>query len=151
MNIKIIARYYDREFKIQVQPHTTVGELQFKLRKFLKIHPEEAVFLFFQKGGIIFTGEALYPGNMMLIDIYRKTGKSPIVVNVMKENTFGSWSRMYISTKIKKIKDLFVVTITYSYYGLYHYDEMSIHESLAEANKHIIDSRCGSHISYEIK
>lgn len=58
---------------------------------------------------------------------------------------------MFVSTKVKKIKNLYTVKITYSYYGIYYFDELSVHETLELANQHIINARCGNHIAYDVQ
>ena len=57
-----------------------------------------------------------------------------------------AWSRMFIKAKIIKKKTLFCAIITYSYYGLYHYDDMSIHDSIEEAKAHLLAVRCDGHL-----
>jgi len=44
------------------------------------------------------------------------------------------WSRMFIrSSIVQKNAMCVVLTMTYSYYGLYHYDEVHVLESIEEA------------------
>jgi len=59
-----------------------------------------------------------------------------------------TWSKMFIKCKIERKKELFVATMTYSYYGLYHYNEMRVYETLEEAEKALLWERCGGLLSY---
>ena len=59
------------------------------------------------------------------------------------------WNKMFIKCKIEKKKGLFVATITYSYYGLYYYNELRVYENLEEAEKALLWERCAGLIVYE--
>ena len=149
MLIKVIVHAFDREFKIQTDGGT-VACLQIKLRKYLKIHPAGAMFLFFKQPKYLLgikTGykEVLYPNGMLLSDIPGR----PLLCSVLKENCFGAWSKGFVKAKIMQKKSLFVACITWSYYGLYHYDEMSVHESLIEAQEHLLKLRCDGKLILE--
>lgn len=79
---KIFVKHEEQEVKIRVQDLCTVAELQFKIRKHLKINETDAIFLFF-KG---FMGrETLHPGGKLLSDI-----GEVLYVSVLHENCFGA-------------------------------------------------------------
>jgi hypothetical protein len=54
-----------------------------------------------------------------------------------------AWAKSFIKAKIQKKKELYVATITYSYYGLYHYDVLSVFNTLQEAEHYLLYERCG--------
>lgn len=79
---KIIVVHEEKEVKIRVGDDCTVAQLQYKIRRYLKIDENTAIFLFF-KG---FMGrETLYPGGKLLNAI----GQT-LYVSVLHENCFGS-------------------------------------------------------------
>lgn len=88
--IRITAKYKDRCYNVKMKPDVRVGEFQFKIRKYLKIRPEEAIFLMFERGGIITTREVIYPHNKTIGDVFRDILMDPLVVNIMSENCFGA-------------------------------------------------------------
>ena len=55
------------------------------------------------------------------------------------------WSKMYIKSRIEKKNNVFIVVITYSFFMLYNYDEVSIHSTLDEAQRHLIELRTQGH------
>ena len=59
------------------------------------------------------------------------------------------WSKSFVKAKIEKKKSLFVATITYSYFGLYHYDVLNVFETLEQAEHYLLYERCNGVI--EIK
>ena len=54
-------------------------------------------------------------------------------------------SKMFVKAEIQPMSNgaIFVAKITYSFYGLYHYDVVSTHATLEEARNHILAERCG--------
>ena len=58
--------------------------------------------------------------------------------------------RMFIKAKIECMKSLYIATITYSYYGIYHFEEVDVFESIVDAEKHLLFKRCGGLIQYDI-
>jgi hypothetical protein len=56
-------------------------------------------------------------------------------------------SKMFIKAEIKKQNSIYVVLITYSYYGLYHYDKLSTHDTLLEAKEKVLIERCSGFLS----
>ena len=61
------------------------------------------------------------------------------------------WSRQFIKAKIEEKKGLFVATITYSYFGLYYYNEVTVSETIQEAEKLLLKERCSGKIAYELE
>ena len=59
-------------------------------------------------------------------------------------------SRMFIKASIKKMKSIYVCNITYSYYGLYHYNIITTHETLEEAKNDILIRRCNGLLNIEV-
>lgn len=55
---------------------------------------------------------------------------------------------MFIKCKIEKKKNLFVATMTYSFYGMYYYNEIKVYETLEDAEKALLWERCSGLISY---
>jgi len=60
-----------------------------------------------------------------------------------------AWSKGFIKAKIQEKQGLFVAVITWSYYGIYYFDEISIHKSLNEATEHLLKVRCDGKLSLE--
>ena len=52
-------------------------------------------------------------------------------------------SRMFVKARIEKKKNLYVAAITYSYYGLYHYDVLNVFDTLQAAEHYLLYERCG--------
>jgi len=68
--------------KVKLPGHTSVGKLICILRKRCKrLKPEEAMFLFFSG--------SIQPMNRTLLDISTAFHQSPVLVEVVLENTFG--------------------------------------------------------------
>ena len=135
--IKLIVNYEEKKYRMRVNLCTTVHILQIKIRKYLNITAEQAVFLFING--------SLYSQGVLLSEI---RGEAPLTVEVLHENTFGSWNRMFVRCAVKKVLSVYSVTITYSYYNVYNFCETSVFESLDLANAYILDQRCSGRISY---
>lgn len=56
------------------------------------------------------------------------------------------WNKQFIKAEIKKVKDVYVATITYSYFGLYHFSVVDYFESDDLAKLFILKERCGGHL-----
>ena len=137
--------FESRQFKIKVTRETTIGMLMIKIRKFLKLKPEEACFLFWPRR---FRSSVMYPGSKLLSDIQTEPLQT-LQCNLLRENTFGALSKMFVKARIEQRQGLFCAVITFSYYGLYHYDEVSIHNTLQEATEHLLKIRCNGCLSLE--
>ena len=124
--VQCIVTYEEKEFKIRTR-NTTVAHLQVLLRKYLKLSSHQAVFIFFKTG--LLGRETLQVGSKLLSDI----GGSPLHVNVCLENTFGALNKGFVSAKIDKKKELFITSITYSWYHISHWTEIEVFESLEVA------------------
>jgi len=61
------------------------------------------------------------------------------------------WSKSFVKAKIEKKKGLFVATITYSYFGLYHYDVLNVFESLEKAEHYLLYERCNGVIEIALE
>jgi hypothetical protein len=147
---KIIVKFTSRDFKIAVSDETTISEMIFKIRKYLKIKPEEAIFLFFERKSMFRIKEVIYPSNKTVGEIKHEHGEEILKVNVMRENCFGmAWNKAFVKARIQERKGLFVSIITWSYYGLYHYEEVQVHDSLNEATEHLLKVRCDGKLSLE--
>lgn len=146
MFIRVVVKYEDREFKIKVTRDTTVGMLMIKIRKFLKLKPEEGVFLFWPRR---FRSDALHPGSKLLSDIQTEPLQM-LQCNLLKENCFGTLSKMFVKARIEKRKELYCAILTFSFYGLYHYDEVTIHETLEMATAYLLRERCSGHLSLDV-
>jgi hypothetical protein len=146
-HIKIVVTFEKREFKIKVTRDTTVGMLMIKIRKFLKLRPEQGLFLFWPRR---FRSDALYPASKLLCEIQSDPAQV-LQCNLLRENCFGTLSKMFVKARIEERSGLFCAVITWSYYGLYHYDEVSIHSNINEATEHLLKIRCNGCLSLEKK
>ena len=54
--------------------------------------------------------------------------------------------RRFQRAKITKIGTAFELRVTYSYYSLYEYEEVSVHTSLQQAKDRLLIERCGSNL-----
>ena len=79
--VKIFVVHEEQEVKIRVGDDCTVAQLQYKIRRYLKIDDTTAIFLFF-KGSF---GLTLHPGGKLLSAI----GQT-LYVSVLHENCFGA-------------------------------------------------------------
>lgn len=140
-----------RTFKIRVVPDTTVAVLLIKLRKYIHIRDHDGVFMFFQYKGFICKKERLYAGHVLLSDIQQQLGTEILDIKLMQENTFGALSRMFVKARIEQRQNVFCAIITWSYYGVYHYDELSVHNTMNEATEHLLKVRCNGCLSLETK
>lgn len=143
-----------RSFKIAARRETTVYHLIFKLRIFIKIKPQESIFCFFQYPGLTtkalgsgWKKEKSYVGDKLLMDIQLDLNMEILECKVVLESTFGALSRMFVKARIEQRQSVFCVIITWSYYGLYHYDELSVHNSLHDATEHLLTVRCNGCLS----
>lgn len=152
--IKIVVEFEKQLFKIRVQDTCTVASLQIKLRKHLKMNCEEACFIFFKIPYMFGTKERLYPSSKLISEIqyenYDVSKYGVMNVVVLKESTFGALNKAFVKAKIKKEKNLFCSVITYSYYGLYHWDETKIHDTIEIATEYLLKERCNGHLSIEV-
>ena len=144
-------RFTERNnWQVKVQRDCTVCQLQYKLRKFAKLEESEGVFLFFVYYGFLGNKkERLYSGNKMLGEIKEELGQDTLHIKMMVDNAFGAFSKMFIKAKIQERKGLYVSSITYSYFGLYHFDEVKVHDSLTEATEHLLRERCSGYLTLE--
>jgi len=55
-------------------------------------------------------------------------------------------SRMFVKAKIEKKNGVFIIIITYSYYYLYHFDEIEVCATLQEAESKLLKIRCSGHL-----
>lgn len=56
------------------------------------------------------------------------------------------WNKQFVRAEIKKVKEIFVATITYSYFGLYHFTVVDYFDSDEDAKTFILTERCGGHL-----
>jgi hypothetical protein len=140
MSIKCDVTYADMKFKVRVSQQTTIAQLMIKLRKFIEINDSESLF--------VFVGNRFYCGNVFLIDIPGADGG--LNVTLSKENCFGTLNKGFVKASIKKMKDLYVVCITWSWYHLSHWDEVNVFEDLMEAKTFILKERCAGGLSMDL-
>lgn len=137
--IKLIATFNKKTFRLRVQPLTTVFEVTLKLRTFLVIKPEQALFIFFNN--------KLCTQSRTMQSIVGRTNK-PIHIDICLENAFGAWGKSFVKCHTRKVATIYVVVITYSYYGLYNYTETTVHETLAAADAYKLNQRCSGRNTY---
>ena len=58
-----------------------------------------------------------------------------------------TWTRSFCKARIEERKGIYVAIITYSYLGLYHFDEVSVHDNLNEATEYMLKERCNGCLS----
>lgn len=137
--IKLIATFDKKTFRLRVQPLATVFEITLKLRTYLVIKPEQALFIFFNN--------KLCSQSRTMQSIVGRTNK-PIHIDICLENAFGAWSKGFVKCSVTKVLSVYSVKITYSYYGVYNFHETTVHASLEAANAYILEERCSGRISY---
>jgi len=137
--IKLIATFNKKTFRLRVQPLATVFEVTLKIRTFLVIKPEQALFLFFNN-------KLCHQSKTMQSIAGR--ARNPINVTICLENAFGTWGKGFVKCSVSKVLSVYSVKITYSYYGVYHYHETTVHASLEAANAYVLEERCSGRISY---
>lgn len=59
-------------------------------------------------------------------------------------------SKMFVKARIEKKNNVYIVVATYSYYYMYHYDEMGVYATLNEAEKSLLNIRCSGLLVYHI-
>jgi hypothetical protein len=59
------------------------------------------------------------------------------------------WNKMFVKASILKKKDLFIAIITWSYYGISHYEKFDVFETLVDAEKYILLERTNGALTYE--
>ena len=59
------------------------------------------------------------------------------------------WCKLYIKSCITKKKELYIASITWSYYLLQNWDEIEVFESLADAQEWILKQRTNGSLTYE--
>lgn len=69
--------------KYLVADTTTVGQLQFAVRKYMKVEPHEAIFMY--------VNSTIHPTQKLVRDIWRTEHEDNcLYIKVFKENTFGN-------------------------------------------------------------
>jgi len=60
------------------------------------------------------------------------------------------WSKLYVKSSIKKKKELYIASITWSWYAIQHWDEIEIFEDLTKAQEWILKERTNGSLTYEL-
>ena len=150
--IKILVDFRNgveyRNFKISVGRETTVGHLLFKMRHYMKIKPETAVFCFFQSPAV-FLGqtygkkEKLYNNSILLTEIQQELCQEILEVKLLLESTFGTLESRFISAEIKEhVNGVWVLILEYSYYSIYSFKETYVCKSMQDAIYKLALERC---------
>ena len=137
----------DRTFKIKLSQDCTVSQLMIKIRAYLKLKPEQAYYLFFEQKGLIYNTERLYTNSKTLGEVKTASGLETQKIRLLRDSTFGTWTRSFVKARIEERKGIYVSILTFSYLGLYHFDEVACHNSLAEAQEHMLKERCNGCLS----
>ena len=58
------------------------------------------------------------------------------------------WSKLFIRANIKEQQKLFIASITWSYYGIQHWQEIEIFLTIIEAEKWILKERTSGSLTY---
>lgn len=59
-------------------------------------------------------------------------------------------SKMFVKARIEKTNNVYVVVASYSYYYLYHFDEVAVYPTLGEAEKALLSTRCSGFLVYHL-
>ena len=59
-------------------------------------------------------------------------------------------NKMFVKSKIQKKNGVYIVVTTYSYYYLYHYQEVEIYSTLEEAQAGLLQARCSGHLVIDV-
>jgi len=89
MATRIVVKFDGREFKIKISDDCTVAQVIRKVRRFLKIRPEDALFMFWVKPGLLRNSEVIYGSNKTVGEIKEELGIEPLQIDLMRENAFG--------------------------------------------------------------
>jgi hypothetical protein len=130
-------KFKGKEIKLKMKPRHTIGVLMARIRRHIQLESHEAIFLFTPDN-------KQYPMSKTLGSLSR-----PVVFEAIKESTFGAVNRMFVSASIKTQNSIYIVRIKYSFYGLFHFEEISTHTSLESAKEYILHERCSGHLSIE--
>jgi hypothetical protein len=130
-------KFKGKDIKLKMRPKHTIGILMARIRRHIKLESHEAIFLFT-------LDNKQYPMSKTLGSLPR-----PVVFEAIKESTFGAVNRMFVSASIKTQNSIYIVRIKYSFYGLFHFEEISTHTSLESAKEYILHERCSGHLSIE--
>jgi len=145
-HIKVVVNFDGREFKVKVVRDTTIGMLMIKIRKFLKLRPEDGVFLFWRRR---FRSDVLYPTSKLLSDIQSDPGQV-LQCNLLREATFGAWNKGFCSAKIEKKRELFVGSIVWSWYGVTTWTQVEVFENLEDAKSWVLKERCAGGLTLSL-
>jgi len=123
-----------RELTIKFRGHPTYSQILVKIRQMamLGIHEHEGLFLI---------ADGVVPMMSKIADCE--------VLEVCRESVFGAWNKAFVKAGIKKIGNAYVAKITYSFFGLYHYEELEAFPTLQEAKDFILKQRTDGHLSIE--
>lgn len=152
--IKIVVEFEEKLFKVRVPDTCTISGLQIKLRKHLKMTDTEACFIFFKIPYMFGTKEKLFPAAKLISEIqyenYDVSKYGVMNVVVLKESTFGAWNKGFCSAKIEKKKELFVVTITWSWYAIVTWTVVEVFNNLEEAKSYVLKERCAGGLTLSL-
>ncbi len=87
--VRLILNFQDRKFKIKCVETATVRELLIKIRQFLKMRPESAIFLFFETTLMGINRQVIFTQTKTLAEIQQEVCRNVLTVNILKENCFG--------------------------------------------------------------
>jgi hypothetical protein len=128
--IRCTCHFKEKTFKICVGQTCTIGGLMHKLRNYIQLNEAEAMFLFIDN--------KFYSNSKFLSDL-----GNILTITIRTESTYGSMDRQFIKASIVTQKGLFICRCVWSWYGLYEYEDVSIHNSDEEAKSYLIKLRCG--------
>jgi len=133
-HVKIVLKYEEKSYNIKVVNTTTVAQLQFKIRKLVKIQECDAMFIFFTYSSFTGNKQKLYAQNKLLTDIQIEQCKQVLEAEVLLENCFGELNSRFLKAQIKELKDglCWTLKIEYSYYNLYTYPATFVFKSMEE-------------------
>ena len=145
---KCIVKFGGREFRIRVIDPCSVSALQHKIRRYLKLDPTQACFLFFEMG--YFNRERMFSGSKLVSQIMVENyGAEFLIVNVLLENTFGSLDRRFISATITELANsgAWTLKVKYSFYNLYEYSDIFVYKSQQECERKLLVERTHGYLT----
>ena len=131
-----------KPLKLTVSNHITYGHVLDKIRRVTKLDPSEGLYLMILND---LDGSSNLPKMSQLVsDI-----PDNCHIKIFRDSVFGALSKSFVKASIKKVGTAYVAKIVYSYFGIYHYEEMEAFASVQEAKDHILGQRTDGHLSIE--
>ena len=89
--VRCAVHFEGKIFKIRTDRACTIAGLAVKLRRFIKLKEEEALFLMFEKAGLLRVTNVMFQGSKTMAEAQFELGTSVITVHMLRENCFGGF------------------------------------------------------------